>query len=162
MPEGLSLQAIEAFTAYLFNTAVHISRVSFLSRDITSVLTAIKTWWVTISIVGGSNSAIAKVPIDNTSYAHRKSLLMFQFYDQVASGTYPPDGFSFLNNFLHSVTSAMPEKLLGMYLNYPDPTLTVEQAHTAYFGDHYARLVAIKKAVDPLDVFSSPQAVSSS
>jgi len=45
-------------------------------------------------------------------------------------------------------------------LNYVDPTLTAAQAHREYYGDAvYARLLALKKVVDPGLVLWNPQAV---
>jgi Berberine and berberine like len=47
-----------------------------------------------------------------------------------------------------------------MYINYADPTLTTSEAQTNYWLGHYAKLSAIKTAVDPTNLFSNPQAVN--
>lgn len=48
-----------------------------------------------------------------------------------------------------------------MYINYADSKPTADQAHTAYWLQHYARLVSVKEALDPGRVFENPQAVLS-
>lgn len=43
--------------------------------------------------------------------------------------------------------------------NYIDPTLTSAQWHSLYYSTHYPKLLTIKKAVDPSNVFDFPQAI---
>ena len=46
------------------------------------------------------------------------------------------------------------------YLNYVDPELSAREAHEVYYGTEiYARLMRVKRAVDPDGVFWNPQAV---
>ena len=47
----------------------------------------------------------------------------------------------------------------GMYFNYADTSLSTEEAHEMYWLQHYDRLADIKTNVDPLDLFTNPQAV---
>ncbi|OCL01673.1 Glucooligosaccharide oxidase [Glonium stellatum] len=145
MPSELSDAAITAFVAYWFNTAKSNTR----------------DWYVMMDLHGGAGSAISKVAADATSYAHRDAIFKFQFYDRVDSGTYPSNGFPFLNGWVGSITSAMPNTTFGMYINYADSSLTADQAHTAYWLDHYPKLTTIKMAYDPKKVFSNPQAILS-
>lgn len=86
---------------------------------------------------------------------------MYQFYDRVTTGSYPSDGFSFLDGWVDTITSTMNDTVFGMYYNYADPTLSAGKAHTAYWIENYERLAAIKEKVDPWRVFSNPQAVLS-
>jgi hypothetical protein len=69
---------------------------------------------------------------DATSYAHRNALLKYEFYDRVYSGNYPSNGFSFLNGWVETITATMKETTFGMYINYADPTLSLDEAHTYY------------------------------
>lgn len=85
-----------------------------------------------------------------------------EFYDRVDSGTYPSNGFSFLNGWIAAIQNAQSTtQQLGMYINYADPTLNASQAHAAYWLDHYSRLSTIKTAFDPNKLFSNPQAINS-
>jgi hypothetical protein len=63
-----------------------------------------------MTLVGGPTSAIARIPLDSTSYAHRDALLTFELVDQVlnGNGTYPADGLPFVNGFVDALTSATP------------------------------------------------------
>lgn len=61
-------------------------------------------WFLIIDLHGGPSSAISKVAEDATSYAHRNALLKLQFFDRVNTGSYPADGFSFLNGWVASIT----------------------------------------------------------
>jgi FAD/FMN-containing dehydrogenase len=82
-----------------------------------------------------------------------------QFQDRSFSG-----GLSiidFLDGWVAAIQNAHGEEPLGMYANYPDPTLTAEQAHTAYWLDNYERLSALKTEFDPEGVFMHPQAINS-
>jgi FAD/FMN-containing dehydrogenase len=49
-----------------------------------------------------------------------------------------------------------------MYINYADTSLTMAQAHDHYWLGHYTQLAQIKKAYDPKQVFSNPQAITQS
>jgi FAD/FMN-containing dehydrogenase len=53
----------------------------------------------------------------------------------------------------------VPTTKFGMYLNYADPSLTTAQAQNNYWLGNYAKLVDIKNAVDPKNLFNNPQTV---
>lgn len=97
--------------------------------------------------------------VDSTSYAHRDYLLMYLFYDSIDKGAYPADGHTYMDNFARNITEGMARSDWGMYINYPDSRLGQEVAQTSYWGRHLPRLQAIKKALDPEDVFHYPQGV---
>ena len=87
---------------------------------------------------------------------------MFQHYGYAAQSTSPfPSGTTpFIDGLSDALTSAQPQTSFGAYLNYVDPSLSPETAHELYYGsDLYSRLLAIKKEVDPFDVFWNPQAI---
>jgi len=88
-----------------------------------------------IDLHGGPTSAISKVPVGDTSYAHRKALLKYQFMDHSHGGTYPQEGFTFLNGWVASITDTMKNTAyspFGMYINYADTTLSPDEAHSHY------------------------------
>ena len=65
---------------------------------------------------GGSNSQIAAVSSNATSYAHRDKLYIIQFYDRIDNGTYPAGGQSFLTNWVKAVTAPLKEGEFGAYM----------------------------------------------
>ena len=87
-----------------------------------------------VDLHGGPNSAISRVPVGDTSYAHRNALLKYQFMDQ-SFGTYPSNGFDFMNGWVATITDTMKNTAyapFGMYINYADPSLSPDEAHTHY------------------------------
>ncbi|CAG8954273.1 hypothetical protein HYFRA_00005893 [Hymenoscyphus fraxineus] len=143
MTERLTDAAMDAFWAYWYNTARSISR----------------DWYLILDLHGGVNSTITKLGVDYSSYAHRNALIKYEFYDRVNSGSYPSNGFDFLNGWVNSIANNMKTTTFGSYINYADPTLSTTQAQTQYWLGHYQRLADIKKAVDPGNLFSNPQSV---
>ncbi|KAK3896906.1 Reticuline oxidase [Staphylotrichum tortipilum] len=120
-----------------------------------------RSWYIIIDLYGGANSTVTKVPADATSYAHRdpeRDLFLYQFYD-TAWGTYPAEGFDFLNDWVEAFTNGLNATQWGMYINYADPLLNRTQAQDVYYRQNLARLKQIKKALDPAQVFYYPQAV---
>ena len=88
-----------------------------------------------------------------------------QFLDQVVvpGQEYPSDGFDFLNGWVDAIATAqgMTPEEMGMYANYADDSLSVSQAHQAYWGENYRELRRLKGVFDPENVFSNPQGISS-
>ncbi|CZS98805.1 related to reticuline oxidase precursor; berberine bridge enzyme [Rhynchosporium agropyri] len=117
-----------------------------------------RSWYLLIDLHGGPSSAISKVPDGDTSYPHRNALLKYQFHDS-SSGEFPSDGFSVLNGWVESLTKAMPETTIGMYVNYADTSLSTAEAHKLYWLKHYPKLTKVKHAYDPHVVFSNPQSI---
>ena len=116
-----------------------------------------------VGFFGGKNSAIAQVPADATAFPHRDTVFEMQFLDNVdLDAEYPADGFDLLNGWVNAIAAAQgvdaPEDL-GSYANYADNTLSVSQAHQAYWGENYERLSKLKKVYDPKKVFMYPQGV---
>ncbi|EHL01053.1 hypothetical protein M7I_3016 [Glarea lozoyensis 74030] len=130
MTERLNDAAMTAFWAYWYNTARSNTR----------------DWYLIVDLHGGISSAITKLGADYSSYAHRNALIKYEFYDRVSSGSYPSNGFSFLNDWVATVTKA-------------NPSLTTSQAQQNYWLGHYAKLAEIKSAVDPTNLFNNPQSV---
>ena len=112
-----------------------------------------------IDLHGGENSAVSAPTADSTSYAHRDYLLMYLLYDRVDKGVYPAEGHTVMENFASNITQGMERSDWGMYINYPNSRLDQKDAQVNYWGENLARLQAIKKDVDPTDVFHYPQGV---
>lgn len=112
-----------------------------------------------IDLHGGENSAVSKADVDSTSYAHRDYLLMYLLYDRIDKGVYPADGHVYMENFVSNITDGMTRQDWGMYINYPDSDLDQASAQVNYWGSHLPKLQAIKKAVDPEDLFYYPQGI---
>lgn len=118
-----------------------------------------RDWYVQIDLHGGNTSAVSNTDTDDSSYAHRDYLFMYLFYDRVDKGVYPAEGFTTVQNFVTNVTSTIDSKTWGQYINYPDSKMDQETAQTNYWGQHLPRLRAIKKDVDPDNVFHYPQGI---
>ncbi|EPS40171.1 hypothetical protein H072_6036 [Dactylellina haptotyla CBS 200.50] len=144
MTTQLSPAAMDAFVAYWFNTAKSVGR----------------SWYMMIDLHGGPTSYIGSITGDaGGAYAHRNATFKYQFYDSVYSGSYPSDGFGFLNGWVNTVTSISQNTTWGMYINYADPTLPSAEYGNDYWRVSYPRLRSIKSLYDPDDVFYNPQAV---
>jgi hypothetical protein len=118
-----------------------------------------RSWWIQVDLHGGPNSAVSKVPLTSTAYAHRSKLLLFQLYDRAISSSYPSNGFSVLQGLEASATQGMSSSDWGMYINYQDSQLDAQSAQQKYWGSNLARLQRIKAKVDPNQVFWNPQSV---
>ncbi|KAF9267046.1 FAD-binding domain-containing protein [Marasmius fiardii PR-910] len=117
-------------------------------------------WFVEIELYGGSNSAINSVPFDATAFAHRNSRFNFQFHAASLNGDppFPDDGLTFVDGMASNLISTMPSDWdYGAYINYPDDRL--QDWERLYYGTHWPRLTALKRAVDPHDVFSFPLSI---
>ncbi len=113
-----------------------------------------RDWYAQMDIHGGKNNAISAQPKNSTAYAHRDFLLMTNFYDRVDQGTYPADGFSFLQAFVANMTHSLDKEEWGQYINYPDPKLNQSTAQVNYWAGHLSKLQELKQDLDP------PQPVS--
>ncbi|KAK4191294.1 putative reticuline oxidase precursor, partial [Podospora australis] len=141
--KALSEEKLQNFVSYWFQQAKSNKR----------------DWYVHIDLHGGKNSAVSAVGEDEASYAHRDFLFMYLFYDRVDKGVYPVDGHTYMSNFARNITEGLAQEEWGRYVNYPDSRLDQASAQTNYWGKNLARLQAIKKEVDPDDVFHYPQGV---
>ncbi|PVH92943.1 carbohydrate-binding module family 18 [Periconia macrospinosa] len=107
-----------------------------------------------INLYGGPGSAINTKNTDFAAYNDRNSLWVVQNYGSTANSV------NFINGLNDAVVKAQPQTNFGAYLNYVDPSLDAATAHKLYYGDQvYARLLSLKKKVDPKSVFWNPQAI---
>ncbi|KAK0646726.1 hypothetical protein B0T16DRAFT_328146 [Cercophora newfieldiana] len=122
-----------------------------------------RNWFIIIDFYGGKNSAITKVPTNATSYPYRDQYVwLFELYDRVNSGSYPSNGFSFLDGWVKSFTDNHrgTNDEWGMYINYADPTMSRTEAQNVYFRKNLPKLQQLKAQYDPTELFYYPQAVS--
>ncbi|CAE6471085.1 unnamed protein product [Rhizoctonia solani] len=111
------------------------------------------SWWFESVSYGGEISRQGK---DATAFAHRDALFSYQLYGYAPlNTTFPSDGIPFIDGMLRAL-EPNPE---AAYLNYVDPTLSVDQWKQQYYGTHYSRLTKIKSMVDPSNVFRFPQSI---
>jgi FAD binding domain/Berberine and berberine like len=110
-------------------------------------------WFVIFDLEGG---AINDTPMDATSYAHRDTLFWLQSY-AIDAGPVLQKTKDFLDGINNIVSSSLPGATLGAYPGYVDPRL--QNALVAYWGSNLERLMKIKAAVDPDDLFHNPQSV---
>lgn len=138
-----------------------------------------RDWYVQVDLHGGEHSAVsargrsllkeeeeeeekgeAEATTTTTAYAHRDRLLLYLFHDWVDGGRpYPADGHTYVENFVGNITEGMGPDDWGRYANYPDTQLDQAAAQADYWGANLPRLRAIKRAVDPDDLFHYPQGV---
>lgn len=119
-----------------------------------------RDWFIIIDLYGGKNSAITKVTDQDASYAHRGDyLFLYELYDRVRFGSYPSNGFSFLDGWVKAFTNNLDKSQWAMYINYADPTMNRTEAQDVYYRQNLARLQQIKADVDPKELFYYPQAI---
>ncbi|KAL1838488.1 hypothetical protein VTJ49DRAFT_2626 [Mycothermus thermophilus] len=149
------------FSTSLYTKALSDEQLqTFVSYWFAHAKTSPRDWYVQIDFHGGKTSAVSKPASDHTAYAYRDALFMFLLYDRVDHGVaYPADGHTLMTNFVGNITQGMERDDWGMYINYPNYRLSQEEAQQNYWGRHLPRLRAIKKAVDPEDLFHFPQGV---
>ncbi|KAG7098041.1 hypothetical protein E1B28_000017 [Marasmius oreades] len=117
-------------------------------------------WFMQADLFGGSNSKINQVPVDSTSFVRRDTMFTWQFYASSANlePPFPEEGLTFLDGAVNSIVGAMPHSWdYSAYANYLEDRL--EKWQKLYYGKHYDRLKAIKKAVDPNGVFTFPTSI---
>ncbi|CAE6511498.1 unnamed protein product [Rhizoctonia solani] len=110
-------------------------------------------WFIEFDRYGG---AVSKQAPDYTAFAHRDAVISLQFFAGITPDPLPADGVPYLNK-LTAVVDPNPK---AAYANYVDPTLTPAQWKLQYFARHYPRLVSIKRAVDPENLFRFPQSIT--
>ena len=111
-------------------------------------------YYTIVNLYGGPGSAINSKDTNFAAYNDRDSLWVFQNYGYETSST------NFINGLNDAIIKAQPQTSFGAYLNYVDPSYDAATAHKLYYGDSlYARLLTLKKKVDPNNVFWNPQAI---
>jgi FAD/FMN-containing dehydrogenase len=98
---------------------------------------------------------VAATPAASTAFVHRAAPFTVQY---TATWTRPDLASSRFDTVVRGLRDAMTPYLgTGAYVNYCDASLLGWQ--DAYWGANYPRLQAVKRAVDPHDLFTGPQSV---
>jgi len=101
---------------------------------------------------GGAINAVAP---DATAFVHRGALCQIQIS---ASGASAPSDVAAAQSWLAGTAAALAPYSDGQaYQNYIDPTLADWQQ--AYYGSNLPRLVEVKRAYDPDDLFHFAQSI---
>jgi FAD/FMN-containing dehydrogenase len=108
-----------------------------------------------MDLMGG---AIARVAPDATAFVHRNALFSAQYYLSGPVGV-TASQVSFAQSVVSGLRATMSPWSSGeAYQNYLDASL--ENWQQAYYGSNYARLVQVKAAYDPTQVFKPAQGIA--
>lgn len=106
---------------------------------------------VSFAALGG---AVNRVPVDDTAFLHRNSVLLGQYFAGWPADADPTPRTRWVADAHRTMA---PYSNGHGYQNYRDPHLA--DWRTAYYGAHLPRLERIKATYDPDRVFDFPQAV---
>jgi FAD/FMN-containing dehydrogenase len=110
---------------------------------------------IIMDLMGG---AIAQVAPDATAFVHRNALFSAQYYISGPVGV-TASQVSFAQSVVSGLRATMSPWSSGeAYQNYLDASL--ENWQQAYYGSNYARLVQVKAAYDPTQVFKPAQGIA--
>jgi len=98
--------------------------------------------------------AVSNVAMDATAFPHRRALGVLQFVVGWSDPAREADAVAWLRSY-HGAVRAKDGT--AAYANYADPDLADWPG--AYYGTNYARLQRIKRAYDPKELFTFPQAI---
>ncbi|TGO58390.1 hypothetical protein BOTNAR_0182g00280 [Botryotinia narcissicola] len=118
-------------------------------------------WYTIIDLYGGADSQINVPSSDSSAYSDRDAHWVFQNYG-FTSNSLPPydDAITPFVDSLNSALSAGASSDFGVYLNYVDPELSANDAAMLGYGQTaYNKLLAIKRTIDPNEVFWNPQSI---
>lgn len=144
----------QAFAATSSIADVHLAAAG-ISAAVTSVQTALSIpgiieGGVSFDALGG---AVGDLAADATSFGHRDAFATVQY-----TATYSSGGPARFDTFVRGLRATMKPWLGdGAYVNYADETITDYPG--AYWGANYPRLQQVKRAIDPDNLFTFPQAV---
>jgi hypothetical protein len=106
-----------------------------------------------LRVLGG---AMARVPVDATAFAHRKSKIMANLAALYQSSEEKPTHEAWVNEFAKS----MQQNDRGAYVNFL-ADVDEAQVRAAYPGSTWDRLCAIKSKYDPTNFFHLNQNIPS-
>ncbi|KAI1498447.1 hypothetical protein F5X99DRAFT_412091 [Biscogniauxia marginata] len=140
---GMSKDALTSYFSYLLNEGAH----------------APVQYFITVDLYGGTDSQIRTKGPEFSAFSHRDAMWVAQHYGYVDDmDEFPAEGINFINGLNRAMTRNLAE--FGAYENYVDPTLTKEEAHALYYGDQlHGKLKALKRKLDPENVFAHPQSI---
>jgi FAD/FMN-containing dehydrogenase len=139
---------------------------AFDSSGLTAATSAVASFASELPTLGGglafdsAGGAINAVAPDATAFVHRRALCQIQMTASLPNGTAGPASEA-AGAWLAATDKALAPHTDGQaYQNYIDPTLADWQA--AYYGTNLPRLISIKRAYDPDDVFHFAQSIPTS
>ena len=143
---ALSSYYFESTSDY-YNRPLPAQGIDTLVQGIDTARKAGLTGQVLLDVMGG---ALGRVATNATAFPHRQALFSAEYYMDAPPGK-PA-------TWHHDMRTAMkPWTSGGAYVNYIDPL--IEDWGNAYYGSNYARLVQVKAAYDPEQVFRFAQGV---
>ncbi|KDE06459.1 hypothetical protein MVLG_03243 [Microbotryum lychnidis-dioicae p1A1 Lamole] len=121
-------------------------------------------WFVEIDLYGGAGSYINSVPLNQSSFAPRSSLLTFQLYasSPTLNNPFPDYGFSYVDGMYNALVDPMKaawSTTYGSYVNYIDPMLSPSEVKALYWSSQYDRLSQLRAKYDPDQTLWNPQAI---
>ena len=150
--DGLVPRTTFAATSDFFDTALPAAGIQALLDAVSAQQAA--GLMVIMDLMGG---AIARVAPDATAFVHRGALFSAQYYVQAPVGV-ADAVVAQARGAVSGARAAMAAWSSGeAYQNYLDPNLADWQS--AYYGANYARLVQVKAAYDPAQVFRPAQGI---
>jgi FAD/FMN-containing dehydrogenase len=102
---------------------------------------------------------INEVPADATAFVHRDALASIEYSYSWSAAT-PASQVAQGSSWLDAAQETLAPYAVGAYQNYIDPTLA--DWPQAYYGSNLARLVKVKSATDPDDLFHFAQSIPTS
>lgn len=153
-PRGTATREALAATSHVPANQLPAGAVSALVDGVAGLVAppGLREAGVSLDALGG---AIGRVDPAATAFVHRRSPFVVQYtatWDDPSRSGAPFDAL--VRGLRARLTPTIGN---AAYVNYPDAALT--DPAQAYWGDNYARLQRTKRAVDPDDVFTFPQAV---
>ena len=106
------------------------------------------------AIYDALGGAVAAVASEGTAFPHRRALGVIQLVAGWSDPAREVDALTWLRS-LHAAVRA--KSGAAAYANYADPDL-IDWAK-AYYGANYPRLQRVKRAYDPRELFTFPQAI---
>ncbi|KAF4472900.1 FAD binding domain-containing [Fusarium albosuccineum] len=140
-------------TAVTYSNLPSNSTIDAAFKHLQTAESGTNNWFVLIDLYGGAaNDAAVKA----TSYPHRDMVYFFTVYARSDSKT-----TSSVHDFVEKAVIVYQDNNPDHYLSYAGYTnLRIEgRPQKKYWGTNLPRLETIKAAVDPDDVFSTPQGV---
>ncbi|KAH6658931.1 hypothetical protein BKA67DRAFT_511428 [Truncatella angustata] len=157
LESGIALPSSFYAKSLLFNNETFIpdTAVDQFFNYLSAADTGADFWVINFELGGGK---IGALPSTATAFPHRDAV--FAMLNQgTTTGAVSQTLVKFLNRLSKIVTDSHPGAAYGGYAGYVDPREDNDEARTRYWGTNLARLRAVKKVVDPNDVFHNQQSV---
>lgn len=106
------------------------------------------------AIYDALGGAVASVASDQTAFPHRRALGVIQLIASWSDPAREADAVAWLRSYHASLRAKTGT---AAYANYADPDLA--DWPEAYYGANYPQLQRVKRAYDPKELFTFPQAV---